>query len=59
MVRLHAGFSAAAAAGAMLAGAVGPDAYWVVAGLYVVLTAATSARTCLLSPLCHAKSRRR
>ena len=41
MVRLHAGFSAAAAAGALLAGAVGPDAYWIVAGLYVALTAAT------------------
>jgi MFS family permease len=41
MVRLHAGFSGAAAAGALLAGAVGPDAYWIVAGLYVGLTAAT------------------
>ena len=42
MVGLHAGFSGAAAAGALLAGAVGPDAYWIVAGLYVVLTAAAA-----------------
>ena len=41
MVRLHAGFSAAAAAGALLAGAVGPDAYWIAAALYVALAAAT------------------
>ena len=41
MVRLHAGFSAAAAVGALLAGAVGPDAYWIAAALYVALAAAT------------------
>ncbi len=37
MIRLHAGFSAAAAAGALAAGAIGPDTYWIVAALYVVL----------------------
>jgi MFS family permease len=42
MVRLHAGFSAAAAAGALLAGIAGADAYWIVAALYVALTAATA-----------------
>jgi len=41
MVRLHAGFSAAAAVGALLAGAVGPDAYWIAAAVYVALAAAT------------------
>jgi MFS family permease len=41
MIRLHAGFSAAAAAGALLAGAVGADTYWIVASLYVALAAAT------------------
>ncbi|HWM10875.1 MAG TPA: MFS transporter [Solirubrobacteraceae bacterium] len=43
MIRLHAGFSGAAAAGALLAGAVGPDAYWVVAALYGALAAAAAA----------------
>jgi MFS family permease len=46
MIRLHAGFSAAAAAGALLAGAVGPDTFWIVAALYVALTAVT-----VLAPL--------
>jgi MFS family permease len=41
MVRLHAGFSGAAAAGALLAGVVGPETYWIVAGLFVALAAAT------------------
>ena len=41
MVRLHAAFSAAAAVGALMAGAVGPDTYWIVAAAYVVLAAAT------------------
>src|SRR5688500_19018143 len=41
MVRLHAGFSAAAAVGALLAGAVEPDAYWIAAALYVALAGAT------------------
>ena len=40
MVRLHAGFSAAAAAGALLAGAVGPDTYWIVAAVYGALALA-------------------
>jgi Major Facilitator Superfamily len=43
MVRLHAGFSAAAAVGALLAGAVGADAYWIAAALYVALATATMA----------------
>ena len=37
MVRLHAGFSGAAAAGALIAGAVGPDTYWILAALYLAL----------------------
>jgi MFS family permease len=41
MVRLHAGFSAAAAVGALMAGAVGPDTYAIVAALYVALAGAT------------------
>jgi MFS family permease len=41
MVRLHAGFSAAAAIGALLAGAVGADAYWIAAALYVALSTVT------------------
>jgi MFS family permease len=41
MVRLHAGFSAAAACGALLAGVAGQDMYAIVAGLYVALAAAT------------------
>ena len=40
MIRLHAGFSGAAAAGALLAGVVGPDTYWIVATIYVVLALA-------------------
>jgi MFS family permease len=43
MIRLHAGFSAAAAAGALLAGAVGPDTYWIVAASYVALALAGAA----------------
>ena len=39
MIRLHAGFSAAAAVGALLAGVVGPDAYWVLVVVYVALAA--------------------
>ncbi len=39
MVRLHAGFSASAAAGALLAGAVGPSTYWIAAGFYAALAA--------------------
>jgi MFS family permease len=42
MIRLHAGFSGAAAVGALLAGAVGPDIYWIVAALYVVLAGAVA-----------------
>ena len=42
MIRLHAGFSAAAAAGALLAGAVGPDTYWIAAAIYAGLAAATT-----------------
>ena len=42
MIRLHAGFSGAAAAGALLAGAVGPDTYWIVAAAYGALAAATT-----------------
>ena len=42
MIRLHAGFSAAAAAGALLAGAVGPATYWVAAAIYAGLAAATT-----------------
>ena len=42
MIRLHAGFSGAAAVGALTAGAVGPDTYWIVAALYVVLAAGTA-----------------
>ncbi len=40
MIRLHAGFSGAAAVGALMAGAVGPDTYWIVAAAYVALAAA-------------------
>jgi MFS family permease len=40
MVRLHAAFSAAAAAGALAAGAVGPPTYWVAAGVYAALALA-------------------
>jgi MFS family permease len=40
MIRLHAGFSGAAAVGALTAGAVGPDTYWIVAALYVALAVA-------------------
>jgi MFS family permease len=39
MIRLHAGFSGAAAVGALLAGVVGPDTYWILAALYVALAA--------------------
>jgi MFS family permease len=39
MIRLHAGFSGAAAVGALAAGAVGPDTYWILAALYVALAA--------------------
>jgi MFS family permease len=39
MIRLHAGFSGAAAAGALMAGAVGDETYWIVAGVYVALAA--------------------
>ena len=42
MIRLHAGFSGAAAAGALLAGVVGPDAYWVLVVVYVALAAAAA-----------------
>jgi MFS family permease len=42
MIRLHAGFSGAAAVGALLAGAVGPDTYWIVAAIYVGLAAAAA-----------------
>jgi MFS family permease len=42
MIRLHAGFSGAAAAGALLAGAVGPDTYWIVAAAYAALAAAAT-----------------
>jgi MFS family permease len=41
MVRLHAGFSAAAAVGALVAGAVGQDMYVIASALYVALTAVT------------------
>jgi MFS family permease len=37
MVRLHAGFSAAAAVGALAAGAAGPSMYWVATGIYAAL----------------------
>ena len=40
MIRLHAGFSGAAAVGALLAGAVGAEMYWIVAAFYVALAAA-------------------
>ena len=39
MIRLHAGFSGAAAAGALLAGVVGPDMYWALVGVYAALAA--------------------
>ena len=42
MIRLHAGFSAAAAAGALLAGAVGPTTYWIAAAIYAGLAAAAT-----------------
>jgi MFS family permease len=42
MIRLHAGFSGAAAVGALLAGAVGPDAYWVLVVVYGALAAAAA-----------------
>jgi MFS family permease len=42
MIRLHAGFSGAAAVGALLAGAVGPDMYWVLVGVYGALAAAAA-----------------
>lgn len=37
MIRLHAGFSGAAATGALLAGVAGPDAYWVLVAGYGAL----------------------
>ncbi len=37
MIRLHAGFSGAAAAGALLAGVIGPDMYWVLVAVYGAL----------------------
>ena len=40
MVRLHAGFSAAAAGGALAAGAAGPSMYWAAAALYGTLALA-------------------
>jgi MFS family permease len=46
MVRLHAGFSGAAAVGALTAGAVGADMYWIVAVAYLALAAAA-----MLAPL--------
>ena len=42
MIRLHAGFSGAAAVGALLAGAVGPDTYWIATAVYVVLAGAAA-----------------
>ncbi len=42
MIRLHAGFSGAAAVGALLAGVVGPDAYWVLVVVYAALAAAAA-----------------
>lgn len=39
MIRLHAGFSGAAAVGALLAGVVGPDTYWVLVCVYGALAA--------------------
>jgi MFS family permease len=42
MIRLHAGFSAAAAVGALLAGAIGPDTYRLAALVYVALAAAAA-----------------
>jgi predicted MFS family arabinose efflux permease len=42
MIRLHAGFSAAAAAGALLAGAVGPETYWIAAAIYAGLAVVTA-----------------
>ena len=42
MIRLHAGFSAAAAAGALLAGAVGPETYWIAAAIYAALAVVTA-----------------
>ena len=42
MIRLHAGFSGAAAVGALMAGAVGADTYWIVAAIYVALAAAAA-----------------
>ena len=46
MIRLHAGFSGAAAVGALLAGAVGPDTYWIVAAVYVALASPRRSRRC-------------
>jgi MFS family permease len=43
MVLLHAGFSAAAAVGALAAGAIGPSTYWVAAALYAALALALTA----------------
>jgi MFS family permease len=40
MIRLHAGFSAAAAVGSLLAGAVGADMYWIAAAVYLALAGA-------------------
>ena len=40
MIRLHAGFSGAAAVGALTAGAIGSDTYWILAALYVALALA-------------------
>jgi MFS family permease len=42
MVRLHAGFSGAAAVGALLAGAIGPSMYWITAAFYAALAAVTA-----------------
>jgi MFS family permease len=42
MIRLHAGFSGAAAVGALAAGAVGADMYWIVAAFYVALAVAAA-----------------
>jgi MFS family permease len=43
MIRLHAGFSGAAAVGALMAGAVGAETYWIVAATYVALALAATA----------------
>jgi MFS family permease len=40
MIRLHAGFSGAAAAGALMAGAIGADTLWIVTAAYVALAGA-------------------